>query len=94
MKQITDKDGELRLSVWRVFVMAQIVLFFSVVAKTRISSISTKNTPIFLPCISSGCSTPAAIGRRSWSGAAARWKAGPSASQGRKNGMNTPAAER
>jgi len=33
MKQFTDKNGELRLSPWKVFVMAQITLFFTVVAK-------------------------------------------------------------
>ena len=34
MKKITNKDGELRLSPWKVFVMAHIVLFFTMVAKT------------------------------------------------------------
>jgi len=34
MKQITDKHGELRLSLWKVYVMAHIVAFFAVVAKS------------------------------------------------------------
>ncbi|NCA66481.1 MAG: hypothetical protein EOM87_00295 [Clostridia bacterium] len=33
MKKITDKHGELKLSVWKIFVMTLIVAFFAVVAK-------------------------------------------------------------
>lgn len=33
MKKITDKQGELKLSVWKISVMAVIVAFFAVVAK-------------------------------------------------------------
>jgi len=34
MRRITDKSGELRLSPWKVFVMATIVFFFMLVAKS------------------------------------------------------------
>ncbi|HOU09912.1 MAG TPA: 4Fe-4S binding protein [Clostridiales bacterium] len=34
MGRITDKDGELKLSVWKIFVMFNLVVFFTAVAKT------------------------------------------------------------
>ncbi len=34
MKGMTDKNGELKLSVWKIFVMFKLVIFFAIVAKT------------------------------------------------------------